>query len=117
MSITLEAEEQERTLPADPARLGPVTGLLLAAIRVYQGLRAGRPDRVPVSPDLLGGMPTRPSAGSARCGEPGWRLDAWRGGATLGAATGLTRCPTGGRYELHQPRHRVDLPTAAQGGR
>jgi hypothetical protein len=43
MSITLEAEEQERTVPAEPARLGPVTRALLAAIHVYQQLRAGRP--------------------------------------------------------------------------
>jgi putative membrane protein insertion efficiency factor len=43
MSITLEAEEQRRTPAADPAPRGPVTRLLLAAIHLYQQLRAGRP--------------------------------------------------------------------------
>lgn len=43
MSITLEAEEQRRAPAANPAPLGPVTRFLLAAIRVYQQLRAGRP--------------------------------------------------------------------------
>jgi putative membrane protein insertion efficiency factor len=84
MSITLEAEEQERTLPADLAPLGPVTRVLLAAIRVYQGLRAGRPTGCRYLPTC-----------SAYADEAIRRFGPVRG--TLLAARRLSRChPWGG---------------------